>query len=215
VQKSLSLALILLAFALPLFSQQNSNQGSRAGYLELQQKIEQAEQKMDPQYRLLPEDVAALDALAAQISATYFQDLIIRSRLLLVLSKQKLLLQDSSEAGVVFSERLVFVEQMLRRESEQLRRSRMFDLSLGTGIVSFGLSYTLWLLSEWADHSWTAAATLEEAVRWGAWSTVFAWGSYITGAVSLVGFGFSIPLAVDISAAPWPEHHPNLPVGDD
>ncbi|UCF98845.1 MAG: hypothetical protein JSV89_04730 [Spirochaetaceae bacterium] len=146
---------------------------------------------------LTKEEMEALASLNRQIRGTLYSDLIDRSDLLLLLSREQMRIrQDTQEPGVRLDQILQDSQQETRSLKRSDSREKLFRASLATSLTSYALAFTLWGLGELQDQLYFEASTTEEAARHRRLFQVFSIGSMLGATIGTFSAGLSVTLYV-------------------
>jgi hypothetical protein len=154
-----------------------------------------AELALDGEASIPEAQLDALVSLDRQIRGSMYSDLIDRSELLVLLTREQMNLhQDPQKLQTR-------VEEMLRGSREDVRsleqaeaRQKVLRISFNVTLVSFASAFTLWGLAELQDRRYFQATSIEEATLRRRLFQVFSIGSMVGAAVGVVGAGVSVSL---------------------
>ena len=169
-------------------------------YRELSASLEQAEALMaeitlqtDP--AVTDEQLEALQSLNRQIRGSLYSDLIDRSDLLLMLTREQILLHRDPQQVQARVEGMLLGS---RRDALNLKRSKarekVLRTSVNTTLISFASAFTLWGLGELQDRRYFQATTIGEATLHRRLFQVFSIGSMVGAAIGVVSAGVSVTL---------------------
>lgn len=185
-------------FSIPAEEVPPTGQAEDELYRELAAGIEQAEAlvagiALTDGAMITGEQIEALELLNRQIRGSLYSDLIARSDLLLLLSREQV---RTSQSPDQLQHRLEHMLEDSRQETLILARERSRDkvlrASLITSLASFALAFTFWGLGELQDQLYFQADTTEEARLHRRLFQVFTAGSMIGAAVGTVSAGVSV-----------------------
>ena len=141
------------------------------------------------------EQLEAIQSLNQQIRGSLYSDLIDRSDLLLMLTREQMLFHQDPQQQQVRVEGLLLSSQ---QDARNLRRSEARDKVLrtcfNTTLISFASAFTLWGLGELQDRRYFQATMIEEGTLRRRLFQVFSIGSMVGAAVGAVSAGVSVTL---------------------
>ena len=141
------------------------------------------------------EQLQALKSLNRRIQGSLYSDLIDRSELLVLLTREQMLLHQEPQQ---LQSRVEDMLRSSRQDARNLERSAarqvMLRNSFTTTLVSFASAFTLWGLGEMQDRRYFQAASIQEATRHRRLFQIFSIGSMIGAAVGVAGAGVSVTL---------------------
>jgi hypothetical protein len=197
VKRILAVALLILSGGIGLVFGEDPRDEL---YEELSTSLAQAEAlvaglALQDEASVTVEQLEALQALNRQIRGSLYSDLIDRSDLLLLLTREQILFRRDSQA---VKARL---EEMLRDSREEARsrkqsavRDKVLRTSLNITLVSFTAAFALWGLGELQDQRYFESTTSDEAALSRRLFQIFSIGSLVGVTVGGVSAGVSVAL---------------------
>jgi len=169
-------------------------------YEELSTSLEEAEalvagMALQGESSVTVEQLERLRTLNRQIRGSLYSDLIDRSDLLLLLTKEQMLFQQDPQALQARLEGLLLdSEQDARNLKRSAARDKVLRTSFNATLVSFALAFTFWGLGEWQDRCYFESTTIEGATLHRRLFQIFSIGSIIGATAGVVGAGVSVTL---------------------
>jgi len=190
VKRILAVAVLILSGGIILIFGEDAREEL---YEELSTSLAQAEAlvagtALRDEASVTAEQLEALQSLNLQIRGSLYSDLIDRSELLLLLTREQMLFHQNRQ------EMQARVEGMLRDSRQDVRelkrstaRDRALRISFNTALVSFAAAFTFWGLGEQQDRRYFESTTTEDATLHRRLFQIFSIGSMIgttLGAIS-------------------------------
>jgi hypothetical protein len=169
-------------------------------YRELSTSLTQAEATiagitLEDDRAITEEQLEALRSLNAQIRGSLYSDLIDRSDLLVLISREQMLLhRDPQQLQVRVEGMLRDSRQEARNMKRSAARDKLMRASFTTTLISFASAFTFWGLGELQDLRYFQATTIEEATLRRRLFQIFSIGSMVGATVGVIGAGVSVTL---------------------
>jgi hypothetical protein len=169
-------------------------------YEELSTSLAQAEalvagMALQDEAALTVEQLEALRYLNRQIRGSLYSDLIDRSDLLLLLTREQMLLhRDPQELQARLEGMLRDSRQDARNLERGAARDKVLRTSFNTTLGSFAAAFAFWGLGELQDRRYFESTTIEEAKLHRRLFQIFSIGSLVGATVGVVGAGITVTL---------------------
>jgi hypothetical protein len=191
------LALLILSCAVVLAFGEDSRDEL---YEELSTSLAQAEalvagMALQDEAALTVEQLEALRYLNRQIRGSLYSDLIDRSDLLLLLTREQILLRrDPQELQARLEGMLRDSRQDARNLERDSARDKVLRASFNTTLVSFAAAFAFWGLGELQDRRYFESTTIEGATLHRRLFQIFSIGSLVGATVGVIGAGVTVTL---------------------
>jgi len=192
-----ALALLILSCAVVLAFGEDSRDEL---YEELSTSLAQAEalvagMALQDEAALTVEQLEALRYLNRQIRGSLYSDLIDRSDLLLLLTREQILLRrDPQELQARLEGMLRDSRQDARNLERDSARDKVLRASFNTTLVSFAAAFAFWGLGELQDRRYFESTTIEGATLHRRLFQIFSIGSLVGATVGVIGAGVTVTL---------------------
>ncbi len=169
-------------------------------YEELSTSLAQAEalvagMALQDEAALTVEQLEALRYLNRQIRGSLYSDLIDRSDLLLLLTREQILLRrDPQELQARLEGMLRDSRQDARNLERDSARDKVLRASFNTTLVSFAAAFAFWGLGELQDRRYFESTTIEGATLHRRLFQIFSIGSLVGATVGVIGAGVTVTL---------------------
>jgi hypothetical protein len=197
VKRIPALALLILSCAVVLAFGEDSRDEL---YEELSTSLAQAEalvvgMALQDEAALTVEQLEALRYLNRQIRGSLYSDLIDRSDLLLLLTREQILLRrDPQELQARLEGMLRDSRQDARNLERDSARDKVLRASFNTTLVSFAAAFAFWGLGELQDRRYFESTTIEGATLHRRLFQIFSIGSLVGATVGVIGAGVTVTL---------------------
>ena len=141
------------------------------------------------------QQLEALRSLDLQMRGSLYTDLMDRSDLLLLLTREQMLFHRDQQELQARAEGLLHdSRQEARDRKRSADREKVLRTSFNSTLVSFAAAFTFWGLGELQDRRYFESTTAEEAARHRRLFQIFSIASLVGATVGVVSAGVSVTL---------------------